>query len=279
MRKISDKSLNNVALHYLRGHSASRKGLVQLLERRVKRQEDVGPAEGKALVEEVVARMVKAGYIDDARMGEAKTASLHRQGKSSRVIQLKLREKGIDPELAKKLSTSTPEREFEAACTLVKRKRLGVDPERKQKDLAVLLRAGFNSDLARRALKAASEEHASIQAAAQAEADEEAEFEREEAGLGGQVLHLPFAARGSETLPGDACRVLQLPLPPAPPPQLMKKKATAPERGPEAAAKLVQKKRLGVDPGRKQKDLGVLVRAGFSFDVAKRALLQATVPT
>lgn len=246
MRKLSEKSLGNVALHYLRKHSASRKGLVQLLERKIKRQGDVAVSEAKVIIDQVVARMVQAGYLDDARMAESKTASLHRQGKSSRVIELKLREKGIAPALAKKSAITSPEIEFESACMLVKRKRLGVDPERKQKDFAVLMRAGFSSDVARQALKAAAD------AAPVAE-----------------LIQFPRAGNGSEPLAGDECKVLQLPLPtvhrePDPDPE--------PDLGLEAAGRLVERKRLGLDPARKQRDLAVLVRAGFNYDVAKRAL-------
>jgi regulatory protein len=244
VRKLSEKSLGNVALHYLRKHSASRKGLVQLLERKIKRQGDVALSEAKVIIAQVVARMVQAGYLDDARMAEAKTASLHRQGKSSRVIELKLREKGIDPALAKRSAVTTPEIEFESACMLVKRKRLGVDPERKQKDFAVLMRAGFNSDMARRALRAAAD-----------------------AAPAGELIQFPRARNAFEPLEGDACEVIHLPL--APPPREAK-----PERdlGLEAAGRLVQRKRLGLDPSRKQRDLAVLVRAGFKYDVAKRVL-------
>lgn len=196
MRKPSEKSLSNVALHYLRKHSASRKGLVQLLERKVRLQGDVPLSEARVIIDQVVARMEQDGYLDDARMAESRTASLQRQGKSSRVIEMQLRAKGIDPALAKKSALSTPEIEFESACRLVKKKRLGVDPERKQKDFAVLMRAGFKADLARRALAAASEP-----------APDDA----------GEVIALPRQAQRAEAVTSDdACRVIQLPLRPRP---------------------------------------------------------------
>ncbi len=243
MRKPSEKSLTNVALHYLRKHSASRKGLVQLLERRLKQAGEVAAPQARVLIDEVVARMTQDGYLDDARTAESRTASLQRQGKSSRVIEMKLREKGIDPALAKLSARSTPEREFEAACLLVKRKRLGIDPDRKQKDFAVLMRAGFGSDLARRALLET----------------------RSEPGEVAEVIPLPMTRLSGRLVEGDACEVLSLPLASVP---------RRPESELEAAAKLVDKKRLGLEPGRRQRDLGVLVRAGFSYDIAKQALLR-----
>lgn len=197
MKKPSEKSLANVALHYLRKHSASRKGLVQLLERKVKLQGDVPLSEARVLIDQVVARMEQDGYLDDARMAESKTASLHRQGKSSRVIEMQLRAKGIDPALAKQSALTSPEVEFEAACRLVKKKRLGVDPERKQKDFAVLMRAGFKSDMAKRALQAAIEP----------------EPELEDVEDVAEVVRLPRQPAPVEVETRDeACQVIQLPL-------------------------------------------------------------------
>jgi SOS response regulatory protein OraA/RecX len=196
VKKLSEESLGNVALHFLRKHSASRKGLVQLLERKVRLQGDVPLSEARGLIDQVVARMEQDGSLDDARMAESKTASLQRQGKSSRVIELKLREKGIDPALAKRSALTTPEVEFESACRLVKKKRLGVDPERKQKDFAVLMRAGFTSDMARRALQAATEPE-----------PEPAEV--------AEVVRLPRQTAPVEVHARDeVCQVIELPLRP-----------------------------------------------------------------
>ena len=155
MRNLSVKSLTNVALFYLRRYCASRKGLTRVLDRKVKRhlREKGGELdEARALIEQVVCAMVTAGYVDDASLAESKSATLHRQGKSSRVIQLKLREKGIEPELAARAAVSTPERELEAAQTLVRKKKLGVSAERQRKDFAVLMRAGFSYAVAKRVL-------------------------------------------------------------------------------------------------------------------------------
>lgn len=267
MRKVTEKSLGNVALFYLRKYSASLERLTQVLERKVKlklRGNATELAEAMIIVQLVVERMAKAGYLDDARLAEAKSASLHRQGKSSRVIELKLRQQGLSAEQAKKSAASTPERELEAATTLVQRKKLGVDPERKQKDLAVLMRAGFKTDIARKVLATAAEAAALVA--------------EEEAAEGAEVIEFAaFSARPvADAVEPSGARVLQLPVRSASTLSSMFSKKTRPERGPDAASELVKKKRLGRDPGRKQKDLAVLMRAGFSYDVAKEALAVAT---
>lgn len=151
MRRVSEESLANVALHYLQRYSASRKRLHDVLTRRVKnhiRLKGGEPVDAAPMIEKIVERMVKAGYVDDARLAESKTASLHRAGKSARVIKLKLRQHGLD---SSKVPSDT-ENELEAAMTLGKKKRLGRDPERKQKDLAVLMRGGFSYGIAKTVL-------------------------------------------------------------------------------------------------------------------------------
>lgn len=155
MRRLSEQSLTNVALHYLQRYSASRKGLRQMLERRVKRhvKEKGGDIESTVpMIAAVVERMVNDGYIDDARMAEAKAGSLHRAGKGVRVVRLKLRQKGIEADVIAQVTPTDHEKEFEAAQTLVRKKKLGRDPERRQKDLGVLMRGGFTYDVAKRAL-------------------------------------------------------------------------------------------------------------------------------
>lgn len=155
MRRLSEQSLANVALHYLRRYSASRKGLRQVLERRVKRhlREKGGDAATAApMIDVVVARMVSAGYVDDARLAESKAGSLHRAGKSVRMVRIKLRQKGIEADVIAQVTPPDPDKELAAASTLVRKKKLGRDPERRQKDLAVLMRGGFTYDVAKRAL-------------------------------------------------------------------------------------------------------------------------------
>lgn len=157
MRSISERSLANAALFYLRRYSASRKQLAQVLERKAKRvlKEKGGDlAEARGLIAQVVSRMETAGYVDDARLAEAKRASLLRRGKGARAIRVALTQKGLPPEVVAGASRVSAEEEAEAAQALVRRRRLGRDPQRRQKDLAVLMRAGFGFDVAKRALQA-----------------------------------------------------------------------------------------------------------------------------
>lgn len=128
-----------------------------MLERRVKnhvRLKGGDAASTVPMIAAVVERMVRDGYVDDARMAESKAGSMHRAGKSVRMVRIKLRQKGIEADVIAQVTPNDAEKELEAALTLVRKKRLGRDLERRQKDLAVLMRGGFSYDVAKRALAA-----------------------------------------------------------------------------------------------------------------------------
>jgi regulatory protein len=138
VRRISEKSVANAALFYLRRYAASRKRLEQVLLRKVRRVKGGSVEDGRRHIAVVVERMIRAGYVDDERLATATAASLNRQGKSARMISLKLRLKGLPP---RRIS---PEDELEAARTMVRRRKA---------DLVKLARAGFSFDVAKRALR------------------------------------------------------------------------------------------------------------------------------
>jgi SOS response regulatory protein OraA/RecX len=156
MRTISEKSLLNAALFYLRRHAASRAQLALVLERkarRVLRERGGDLGEARALIERVVARVEGAGYVDDARLAAERRGALQRQGRSRRMIRAKLLQKRLPPALVERETAFDAEAELEAAQTHVRRKRLGKVPEKRRADLASLVRAGFSPDVARRALQ------------------------------------------------------------------------------------------------------------------------------
>lgn len=148
----------NAALFYLRRYSASEKRLRQVLRRKALRCAkaiDGSAQEAELLVEIVVKRVVRLGYIDDARLAVGKTASLRRQGKSTRAIAASLRSKGLSmPPSAEQGSDD------DAVWAFAKKRRLGpyarapVDVEGRRKALAMLARAGYRFDLAKRVVDA-----------------------------------------------------------------------------------------------------------------------------
>lgn len=154
--------LENAALHYLERFASSSGNLKRVLMRKVERSarlHGTDAASGAQLVDEIIARYLRSGLLDDRAYAAQKAASLRRRGASRYAIRGKLAVKGVGGDLIDAtLEAETAASEFAAACALVRRRRLG--PCRapgaraglRQKDLAALARAGFSLELARRVL-------------------------------------------------------------------------------------------------------------------------------
>lgn len=168
-RKITPKSLENGAIHYLGRFSTSSANLRRVLMNRVAksaRAHDTDTAEGRALVDDLIQRFERSGLLDDAAYARARTHTLNRQGNSARLIRAKLRAKGVDAapidDAIRGLADENPNPELAAAAALARRRRLGPyrgqddRGARREKDLAALARAGFSYDTARRVVDANS---------------------------------------------------------------------------------------------------------------------------
>lgn len=142
------------------------KQLERLLVRRVKKAErefgepfDLSPA-----IARIVARCVDAGYLDDRRLAVAKTASLRRSGRSTRLLRQKLKGKGLAAALVDEVTKASADDELAAAFVLARKKRLGpfrraaVDREGRARELAVLARAGFSFGVAKRVVDSSQSE-------------------------------------------------------------------------------------------------------------------------
>jgi regulatory protein len=157
-RAVTPAYLDRAALAYLERFASSAQNLARVLRRKVERRcrmrgEDPGPF--LALLDEVVARAVRGGLVDDRRYAEGRVASLRRRGASARAIGAKLAAKGVARGTVAEALVGDEDDEIAAAHALARRRRLG--PYRtgdraasREKDLAALARAGFAFAIARR---------------------------------------------------------------------------------------------------------------------------------
>jgi len=156
--KVTPAYLQRAALAYLERYASSAENLRRVLKRKVDRRcrlrgED--PAEFGEMIDEVVAKSLRTGLIDDTRYAEARVATLRRRGGSARAIQAKLSAKGVDrATIAAALESDDEDDEEKAARAFARRRRLGPfrPGERgpyRDKDLAAMMRAGFRFDVAR----------------------------------------------------------------------------------------------------------------------------------
>jgi len=160
-RPVTAKYLERAALAYLERYASSEDNLRRVLRRKIDKRcllrgED--PASFRPLVDDVIARALRAGLIDDTRYAQARVATLRRRGGSARAIQAKLSAKGVDrATIAAALDGDDRDREVDeaaAAHAFARRRKLGPyrPSERRsyrEKDMASLARAGFSYAVAR----------------------------------------------------------------------------------------------------------------------------------
>ena len=168
-KPVTAERLEKAALAYLERYASSTENLRRVLMRRVSRSamlHGTDPQEGIGWIDALIERYSQAGLLDDARFAEARAASLHRQGKSSRAIRQTLSVKGVGAEDIDSALDSLQEdvgadSDWRAAINYARRRRIGpwrrLDRERyRERDMAALGRQGFGYEIARRIVDAES---------------------------------------------------------------------------------------------------------------------------
>ncbi len=167
-KRVTPQYLENAALYYLERFASSTSNLRRVLMRKVDlsaKAHGTDREEGARWVDELLARYVRSGLLNDETYARMRTESLHRRGASTRLIAQKLAGKGIGRDEADKALDSLredvgPDLDLSAALALAKRRRLGPYrlPEQRavhrEKDMAALGRAGFGYEIARRVVDA-----------------------------------------------------------------------------------------------------------------------------
>jgi regulatory protein len=169
-RPVSLAWLQRAALHYLESYASSSENLRRVLRGKLDRRCRARGEEAQPflpLVDEVVEKAVAGGYVDDTRYAQTKVASLRRRGGSRRAIAAKLQAKGLDRDAigaaldeidaqAAVENDTDPDAggdeaenaERTAAAAYARRRRLGPfrvkeREERRDRDIAAMMRAGF----------------------------------------------------------------------------------------------------------------------------------------
>ena len=157
-KKITPQRLKNIGLYYLKRFESSVENLRSVLQKRVNQYAKENPEFNKQdayqWVENVLAEFEKLHYLDDERFTEIKVRHYLAVGKPARYIQNKLREKGIANAQIEEMLDDFGYNPQEMALKLAKRKKIGPfrpDEEsrkiNRQKDMAALIRAGFDYDV------------------------------------------------------------------------------------------------------------------------------------
>jgi regulatory protein len=163
-------ALERAAVDYLARYAASRAAVARVLDRRIAMVarrgmlDEAGAEAARDTARRVLDKLAGLGLLDDARFAEGRARSLVARGRSTAAIKATLRDKGIDgagvTRALDALEAETPHPERAAAINLARRRRLGPfrpvtdRAARRDKDLAVLARAGFPRDLSCRVIDA-----------------------------------------------------------------------------------------------------------------------------
>jgi len=160
---VSRAALEAAALRYLERFDCSTARLRKVLTERIGKAARAGvegAAEAPAIVEELLVRYQGSGLINDERFAKNFAARQQDRGASRRMIEQKLRARGISSEVFEQVAprNQSADGELEAAQAFARRRRLG--PHRKpeareefrRKDLMALARAGFSYDIASRVI-------------------------------------------------------------------------------------------------------------------------------
>lgn len=159
-------ALERFALAYVGRFATTRAKLAAYLRRKLAERGWEG--ETPPPVDAIVARFADAGYVDDRGFAAARAASYVRRGYGARRLAERLRADGIGDDDAEPARQVADEGAWEAALAFARRRRIGpfapepMDPDRRRKALAAMLRAGHSMDVARRILGASPENPADL---------------------------------------------------------------------------------------------------------------------
>ena len=160
---VTRVGLEGAALRYLERFDCSVSKLRKVLSDRVAKAARAGVEEAVAApahIEAILERYQSSGLLNDERFAKNFTERQRDRGGSRRVIEQKLRARGITADVVQQLMprANSAQTELEAAQAFARRRRLG--PHRKpetreayrRKDLMALARAGFDYDTASRVI-------------------------------------------------------------------------------------------------------------------------------
>ena len=175
---VSAATLMRMATHYLAQRAASTRRLEEVLARKIRRRCEARAVEPPtdealaAMIAPVIRRLVEAHLLDDASYASGRAASLAAKGRPSWRIRAELHRQGIDTE-APAVAEAVDLDPAVQARIVARRRRLG--PYRagerapyRERDIAVLARAGFALDVARRIIDGAGDADAADDADADA---------------------------------------------------------------------------------------------------------------
>lgn len=165
-KKITETYLSNSGKFYLERFAASTEQFRRVMTRKIRKSctahADQSLESCFVHLESVISKFQSMGFLNDAGYSTGLALSLKNRGWPRGRIIMRLKEKGIAPELIEQAAPAlAPQDDFIDTLVWIKRKKIGPYATREKpfdKNLASLGRAGFDYHSASRALKMSKEE-------------------------------------------------------------------------------------------------------------------------
>ena len=153
------EKLLKYAIYYLSKYSSSKKNLVYILKKKIRRISDDKKTRFILYneINLIISKLENKNLINDVFYAELKIRSLLNQAKSINYIKLYLYKKGIDKKLVEKQISlfyeDNKNLEKENALKFAKKKKLLDNDQDYEKKLSKFARAGFSYEIAKEILK------------------------------------------------------------------------------------------------------------------------------
>jgi len=165
-KKITESYLTNSGKFYLERFAASTEQFRRVMTRKIRKScahhPDQQLEDCLAGLEKIIVKFQSAGFLNDAGYSTGLALSLKNRGWPRGRIIMRLKEKGISPDLIERAVPPAAEGgDFHDALIWIKRKKIGPYATREKsfdKNLASLGRAGFDYHSASKALRLSKEE-------------------------------------------------------------------------------------------------------------------------
>ena len=182
-RPLDTERLQELALAYVARFATTAAKLESYLSRKIRERgwndESGESTDSRPDLREISARFVEMGYIDDEAYARSRSGGLLRRGFGPRRVSQDLYAAGIDEQMRTDIAPGEGAIRA-AALAMARKRRFGPfavetpDGERKQKQIAAMLRAGHGFDTVRAIMDARSDAAAEVWAA-EARTDEDDE--------------------------------------------------------------------------------------------------------
>jgi regulatory protein len=155
-KPLTERELDDAALRYLNRFDCSVQKLKKHLTSLVRKRS--GDPALVRHIDALLERYRASGLLNDERFAKNLAERLQGRGASRRLVEQKLRTRGIAKDVAQSAARESPGSDLDAARAYARRRRLGPHrpeaerAENRRRDLAALARQGFDHDTASRAL-------------------------------------------------------------------------------------------------------------------------------